>query len=525
MNKQLDNHIFKNIQSGFFIALLAMPLSLGIASASSFPPIAGLITAIVAGIVCSHLAGCKLSIKGPAAGLIVIVMATVNDLGQGDVLLGYKRALAIGVVAALCQILLALFKTAKFGKIMPPSVIHGMLAAIGVIIIAKQSHILLGNIPSGKTPFELLSEIPNSIMHANPELLFIGLITIFCMVLLPKNNNRIIKAIPPALAALLIVVPLSIVWHLHDAHSYTLFGYDFNVGPEFLINIPHSLLDSLVWPDFSILQQAIAYKYVAMLALVGSLESVLTVIAVDSITQTKKESDLNKDLLAIGVGNLISSLLGGLPMISEVVRSKANIDSKATNKWSAFFHGLFLLIAVVFFGDLLREIPLSALAAMLIMVGFKLAAPSQIKHAKSIGIDQLLMFCTTLFVTLAEDLLIGVIAGLLVKVIFHLSRGINIKDFFILKSKITHTDEQTIIEVTRALVFSNSLQLQNLLNKELNNSKKVILDVSQVNIIDHTTMTCLQNFLSKFTNEKLQILGLIKLKPVSNHCLATHKTA
>lgn len=517
----MKHEIFKNMQSGFFIALLALPLSLGIASASSFPPIAGLISAIVAGIFCSFIAGSPISIKGPAAGLIVIVMAAVYDLGNGDLVAGYKRTLAIGVIAALGQIILAFSKISKVGKVMPPSIIHGMLAAIGVIIMSKQSHILLGNIPSGKTPFELILELPHSIMHANPELLFMGVIVFICMIILPKKDSPLLKKIPPALIALSIVIPLSLIWHLHDKHSYSLFGYNFNVGPEFLVNIPSSLLNSFVFPDFSILKNLIAYKYIIMLMLVGSLESILTVIAIDSLSSNKKESDLDKDLLAIGIGNLISSLLGGLPIISEVVRSKANIDSNASNAWSAFFHGAFLLFAVLFLGNILQEIPLSALAAMLIIVGFKLASPAQFKHVKKIGNDQLLLFSATLLITLATDLLVGVFSGVLLKIFIHIIRGIKLKDFLYLHHNLTEEKNKIVIAISGPLIFSNSLQLYKLITKFLNSNKIILIDLEKAKIVDHTTLQQLQTFTRRY-EEMVVITGLNSLKSNTSHHLSTH---
>ena len=173
------------------------------------------------------------------------------------------------------------------------------------------------------------------------------------MILLPLIPNRITKAVPPAAVALLIVVPLGFYWQLLVPHAYEFFGHTFQVGPKALVNIPDSFLSSLVFPDFSILLDWHAYKYVVMLALVGSVESVLTVIAVDSMGRSK--SDLNRDLLGVGVGNLIAAFIGGLPMISEVVRSKANIDNGARDQWSNFFHGVILLLAVSFLAPLIRK--------------------------------------------------------------------------------------------------------------------------------------------------------------------------
>lgn len=520
----MSNHMLANLRSGFFIALIALPLCLGIAIASSFPPVAGLITAIVGGLVVSLIGGCQLSIKGPAAGLIVIVLASVTDLGGGDLALGYKRTLAVGVFAAVLQIIFALLKTARFGRLMPPSVIHGMLAAIGIIIVAKQIHILVGAIPHGHTTFELLYEIPASIMSINPELAFIGIFTLILMLLMPLISNRLIKSIPPALLALMVVIPLGLFWHLDKSHIYRFFDHDFKVGPEFLVNIPNSILGSLAWPDFSILTSLAAYKYVLMLALVGSVESVLTVIAIDAISN-KEKSDLDRDLLGVGVGNLLCSLIGGLPMISEVVRSKANIDSGATSRASNFFHGAFLLLAISLLAPIIKEIPLAALAAMLMVTGMRLASVGQFSHAYKVGLDQFLLFIATLITTLATDLLIGIIAGVIIKALLHTIRGVKINELFTIKfTAITETNCLKLC-INSPAIFTNYLSLQKAIINALKTADLVEINLSQARLIDHTTLSCLESLKKELGNNKIIITGLDQLNPVSNHQLATHRLA
>jgi len=491
--------------------------------ASSCPPIAGVITAIVGGLIASLFGGCRLSIKGPAAGLIVIVMATVVDLGAGDLTAGYKRMLAVGVVAACIQIIFALVGAARLGKLMPPSVIHGMLAAIGVIIISKQIHILVGSPPHGKTTFELITEIPQSILHINPELAFIGIFTLLCMILLPLIPSRITKAIPPAAIALLVVVPLGLYWQLLVPHVYEFFGHTFEVGPKALVNIPDSFISSLVMPDFSILLDLHAYKYVAMLALVGSVESVLTVIAVDSMGKTK--SNLNRDLLGVGVGNLVAAMIGGLPMISEVVRSKANIDNGARDQWSNFFHGAVLLLAVFFAAPLIREIPLAALAAMLMVTGVRLASPSMFYKTYALGRDQLLLFITTMGVTLASDLLMGVIAGILLKLCIHFVRGLKIKNLVISPVKIYEEEFNTRISLQGPAVFSNYFSVQKNIQDALKIPKPVLVDFSAATLVDHTTLNSLYALVEEVGEHKLSLVGLEKLKPLSKHYLSTHRYA
>lgn len=518
--------LLTGVKSGFFIALIALPLCLGIAMASSFPPVAGIFTAIVGGMVVSLLGGCKLSIKGPAAGLIVIVLATVTELGGGDMVLGYKRCLAVCLMAAILQIILGLFKVGRFGRLMPPSVIHGMLAAIGVIIIAKQIHILMGSTPYSKTTWALISEIPESIMSVNPELAFIGIITLFLMVSLPLIPYRFMKSIPPALIALLIVIPLGLYWHLDVQHDYTFIDYTFTVGPKGLVDIPASIFSSLVFPDFSILLDLKAYKFVLMLGLIGSIESVLTVIAVDGMCKMKEKSNLDRDLLAIGIGNFICALIGGLPMISEVVRSKANIDSGAKNHWANFFHGLFLLIAISLAAPLIREIPVAALAAMLIVIGIRLASPSMFLKTYKIGVDQLALFLTTLLVTLSTDLLVGVISGVLLKLVMHLARGVKLSSFLKVALNTTQEDAHTTrVMLVGPAIFSNYFSLQKRLNELLSNKKMVILDLSKATLVDHTTLSCLYSFLQELDEKRLEIVGLDKLTRLSNHQLSTHRFA
>lgn len=519
------NQLLPNLKSGFFISLIALPLCLGIAIASSCPPIAGVITAIVGGLIVSLIGGCNLSIKGPAAGMIVIVLGAVMELGAGDAALGYRRMLAVASVAAVLQIFFALFRTARFGRLMPPSVIHGMLAAIGVIIVSKQIHVLLGTKPHGKTTFQLLSEIPSSIMAINPALAFIGILTLAVMILWPFIPNKTIKGIPPALFALLVVVPLGLFWHLNTAHTYELFGHAFSLGPDSLVNIPTNFLSSFVLPDFSILSEPQAYKHVILLALVGSIESSLTVIAVDSLSKQKEKSNLDRDLLGLGIGNLICALIGGLPMISEVVRSKANIDSGATGRLSNFIHGAFLLLAVSLFGPIIREIPLAALAAMLMITGFRLAAPKQFVHTYKIGSDQLILFVTTLMTTLATDLLMGILAGMSVKVLLHLIRGVKPSQLFSVKAQTIDGQKDITITIKGSCVFTNYFSLQKKILEALEKTDRVVIDVSHARLIDHTTLSCLESLKNDIGNKKIDVIGLESLVGLSKHPASTHRFA
>ncbi|HEB53350.1 MAG TPA: SulP family inorganic anion transporter, partial [bacterium] len=374
-----------DLRAGFLVFLIALPLCLGIAMASGFPPIAGVMTAIIGGILGTALGSSRLTIKGPAAGLIVIAIGAVMELGHGDMQLGYERTLAVGAVAAGVQILFALFRAATVGIAMSPSVVHGMLAAIGVIIVAKQSHTVIGVTPEAKEPIELLLEIPHSIAHCNPEIFIVGGVSLLILFGWQFLRTRWAKVIPPQLVVLLIAVPAALWFDLPHSHSYDFLSGHYQVGPEYLVQLPGNLLDAITHPDFSVVFTGPSLKYIVMFALVGMIESVLSVLAVDAMDPLKRASNLNRDLLTIGIANLACAFVGGLPMISEIVRSKANIDAGAVSSRANLVHGVLLLVFVAALPGLLQTIPLAALGAMLVYTGTRLASPSEFQHAKELG--------------------------------------------------------------------------------------------------------------------------------------------
>jgi len=249
-----------DLRAGFLVFLIALPLCLGIAMASGFPPIAGVMTAIIGGVVVTFLGSARLTIKGPAAGLIVIALGAVQELGGGDPTAGYRRALAVGAVAAGVQIALALLNAASFGVAMSPSVVHGMLAAIGVIIISKQAHTLVGVAPTAKEPLQLLMEIPHSIAHANPEILFLGGVSLLILFGLPLIRSRWAKVLPAPIIVLLFAVPVSLWLDLDHSHSYAFLSHQFDIGPKFLVQLPGSLLQAVTFPDFSMVFMDLAIK-------------------------------------------------------------------------------------------------------------------------------------------------------------------------------------------------------------------------------------------------------------------------
>lgn len=508
----------KDLNAGVLVSFLALPLCLGIASASKFPPITGIFTAIVGGMIVSLLSGSRLTIKGPAAGLIAIALGAVEALG-------YEKALAAIVVASLIQVVLGLVKAGKFGNFFPVSVIHGMLAAIGVIIFSKQIHPLLGVKPEGKEPFELLAEIPNSIAHANWEVALIGILGLIIIFSFPLVKNKFIKKIPAPMLVLLMAVPLSILFGLGEFVK--------DGKSVYLVNIPTSILSGIftldipkigiTFPDFSAIFSLASLQYILMFSLIGSIESLLTVKAIDGLDPYQRKSDMNKDLVAIGVGNALVGMIGGLPMISEVARSSANVANGAKTRWANFFHGASLLIFILLLAKLIVLIPMSALAAMLIAVAYRLASPKEFIHALHVGKEQLLIFLTTLIMTLATDLLVGVGAGILMKLIVELYYGTPLKGLFTASIIIEEdTKHNTILlKITNSAVFSNYLGLKKQLDK-LPKGKHVIIDVNDAKLIDHTYMENLHQFELDYHQKggSVEIQGMEHQNPISEHPLA-----
>lgn len=512
-----------DLKAGFLVFLIALPLCLGIAMASGFPPIGGVLTAIIGGVLVTFLGSSRLTIKGPAAGLIVIAIGAVQELGQGDPWLGYRRALAVGAVAACVQIALALLRSASIGVAMSPSVVHGMLAAIGVIIISKQAHTLVGVAPESKEPLALLAEIPQSIAHANPEILVMGALSLLILFGLPLIKARWARIVPAPIIVLAVTVPMSLWFDLDHSHAYQFLSHQWHVGPDFLVQLPGSLRDAIVTPDFSMVFSGTSMKYVVMFALVGTIESTLSVIAVDAMDPERRTSNLNRDLLALSVGNLVSASVGGLPMISEIVRSKANVDAGAKSHWANFFHGAFLLVFVAAVPGLLREIPLAALAAMLVYTGTRLASPRELVHVKHIGLDQLILFVTTLMVTLATDLLIGVATGIVLKIILHRARGATFKQLFRTRVERIEEGSELRLKLHGAAAFTSLLSVRKAVATRDESCESIVIDVSDVVIVDHTFLRRVEELGNELPGVKLELRGMENLTPHSRHPHATRR--
>ncbi len=534
-------YLKQDITSGFLVFLIALPLCLGISLACGYPAIAGVFTAIVGAFLTTFISDSELTIKGPAAGLIVIAIGCVTDFG-GDGAIGgfssidmsaYRAALAVGVAAAVFQILFGLFRAGILGDFFPLAAVHGMLAAIGVIIVLKQLPVTLGVEVSGE-PLEILREMPHVIHEANPAIAAIGIVSLLIMFLWPLVGKRVklLKAVPSPLVVLLVAVPMGMGFDLLHEHSYLVQHHEYPLGDQFLVTMPgrvFGMFDEFATPDFSALAQAKAWKWVLMFFMIGSLESLLSAKAVDLLDPWKRKTNLNKDMLAVGVANLAAGMLGGVPMISEIVRSKANIDNGARTRFADMWHGVFLLACVALIPTVLHRIPLAALAAMLVYTGYRLAHPTEFVNVYRVGREQLAIFVITLVSVLATDLLVGIGIGIAAKVVIHIMNGVPVRSLF--KSYLDvepQEDGSCIIRAHHSAVFSNWIPFKRQLEDVgIVRHQDVTLDLSDTKLVDHSVMEKLHEMQADFEQEglTLSIRGLDSHQAASGHDLSARRRA
>lgn len=515
-----------DIVSGLIVFLIALPLCLGIALASGVPPMAGIFSALVGGLVVSQTSGSFVTINGPAAGLIVVVLAAVERLGGGEV--GYHATLAAIVISGLLLFVLGTCKAGELGDFIPSTVVHGMLAAIGIIIISKQLPYVLGVAPPAKEPLELIARVPEMFAHLNPEIATIGFASLAILVIHNSLTTKFFKRFPAPILVVLVSIALGNYFDLSHAHHDLIGGHTVDVSPKFLVNVSSNLLQSIAFPNFS---QFCSYGFllsVVSITLVQGVESLLSAAAVDKLDPFHRRSNLSRDLAAVGLGSALAGMIGGLPIIAEIVRSTANISSGARTRWSNFFHGGFMLAAIICCTVYINRIPLAALAALLVFTGYRLASPKAFKEAYDVGPEQLLIFLVTIIVTLTSDLLIGVAAGIATKFTILLLSGVSPQALF--RANVTVTDNgagSVFVQVNDSVIFSNYLSLKKQLEK-ITGAKDLQVDLSKAKVVDHTVMERLHEYSEEYFNLNkgvCHITGLSSHTRASRHPFSACKLA
>jgi MFS superfamily sulfate permease-like transporter len=494
-----------DLTAGFLVFLIALPLCLGIAKASGFPPVAGALTAVVGGLLSGLFSNSELTIKGPAAGMIAIVLGAMTDFGftagtdaYAD-MHAYKLVLAIGVVAGAAQVLFGLFRAGILCEFFPLAPVHGLLASIGLIIIAKQIHPVLGVASPKDGPVGCYAKIPQSIMNMDAKVASIGLLSLAIMFLYPvlKSRVKVVGKVPAQLLVLLIAIPLGQALHLPS---------------DKLISLPEKMTDAIAFPDFSQVLGSTSLKWVLMFALVGTLESMLSAKAIDLLDPWKRKTDMNRDLLGVGVANTAAAAIGGLPMISEILRSSANIGNGARTRTSNAAHGLFLLLSIVLLAPLVKLIPLAALGAMLVFAGFRLASPKEFLHMWKAGPGQFVIFCLTIAFIIPEGhLLNGIFVGVAAELLLNIFAGASI--FSLFKPHVeTTTDRGDVrLNVAGSLTFTNWIPfLKQLRQADMARGDRLVLDLTEAHPVDRTARDKLAVLQREFTGDgrELQVLGL-----------------
>ena len=457
----------KNLFSGFVVSLIALPLGLGLALASGAPPISGIIAAIVGGTVVAIIGGSNVTITGPGNGLVVVILAAITNLGNGDMQQGFLYTLAAIVVSGIIMILLGFLRMGSLGDFFPSSAIQGMLAAIGIGIFAKQIHVMLGNTAAKGSIIELLLQVPEGIINfikaGNSSAFYaglVGIISLLIMIFYPKIRNRYLKLIPAPMWIVLLSVGLYFYFDYFSASDYP-------IDKSLLINLPDDILSNFAFPDFGKIYEIDFISAVISITLIASIESLLSIKAVDKLDALKRRSNVNKDIRALGIATVISGFLGGLNVVTVIARSSVN--NKGSNRSANFFHASFLVLFILLFATELRKIPLPALAAILVYTGYKLASPENIKKVFLVGKEQLIIFLITLLVTISTSLISGILAGIFATFIIHMIINKNAKLFFknILKPNVLmfKQDHKYYVSVKNFASFLNYTKLKDKLNQ------------------------------------------------------------
>tara|TARA_B110000093_G_C12966985_1_gene410129 strand:- start:2171 stop:4396 length:2226 start_codon:yes stop_codon:yes gene_type:complete len=492
--KGLKENWRNDLSAAISVSLVALPLALGIAVASEVSPMAGVLSAIIGGVVTTFFRGGHLAINGPAAGLIAVILGGLVAL-DGNI----NYVLAAIVVSGGIQTILGFLKMGRFAKLLPSSVLHGILAAIGVIIFTKQIHYALGTTSDAKTIVGTLIDAFYKIPEINPFVFLIALVGILVLVFYKKINTKFIRMIPAPMWVLILSIPLVFAFDFFNEHSLSFFGKNYGVGPELLIEIPDNPLDSIMHPDFGMIGTTAFWLTVLSITMIASVETLASARAVDKLDPYKRTTNLNKDLIGVGLSTMVSGALGGLPIITVIVRSTVNVNSNAKTKWSNFYHGIFLILFVLILAPVLRSVPLAALAAILVHTGFKLASPKVFKHAYDQGVEQLLFLSSTLIITLFTDLLYGIMGGILITLFLHmLLAKVGFLRFFkmIYKSgsKVYRLENGSYdVKLKGISNFLYALQLDKLL-EEIPEGSTVRIDMSKTRLVDLSIMENLIDF-------------------------------
>ncbi|GAA4279567.1 SulP family inorganic anion transporter [Aquimarina mytili] len=528
-NKTSDfiSQLPKNMFSGFVVSLIALPLGLGLALASEAPPISGIIAAVVGGIIVSIFGGSNVTITGPGNGLVVVLLGAITTLANGDVYQGYIFTLAAIICSGALMIIIGQLRLGILSDFFPSSAIQGMLAAIGISIFAKQFHVMLANTSIKGDTLSLLADIPGSISSLLvPDqyhiliAAIVGVLSLFIMVFYGKIRNKYFQLLPAPMWIVLLAIGLSYYYEFFSSDQYP-------ISANLLVQIPDNVLSNFPTPDFSLVLDPKFIGVVMAITLISSIESLLSIKAVDKLDPFKRRSNVNKDLTALGIASIASGFLGGLNVVTVIARSSVNVNNGGANRSANFFHSVFLILFVVLFQDQLKRIPLTALAAILVYTGYKLAAPKNLKDIAKIGKEQVLIFFATIIATITTNLITGILIGILATIIIHFILNKSIMFFVrnLFKPNVLMFKEggsgTYFISVKGFSSFLNYSRLKRKLDT-IPENQDAIIDFSFCDFVDYTVQESLLGYQDSFTRKggSFEITGLDIHGASSEHPLA-----
>lgn len=536
MNKPSPFRLFlgdlpKNIFSGFVVSLIALPLGLGLAIASEAPPLAGIIAAVVGGIVVAVLGGSHLTIAGPGNGLVIVILSAIVGMGEGDLYQGYLYTLAAIMVSGLLMFIFGVFRLGALSEFFPSTALQGMLAAIGVGILAKQFHVMLGFTDIKGNTINQLILIPGSVKNllSNPsgEIILagsIGVLSLAFLFLYSRMRNPLLQLIPAPMWV--VIVSIGVMYY----YDLVLKTPDV-LGPKLMITLPENLMDALPRPDFGKLLSSDFIGYSLSITLVAVIESLLSIKAVDKLDPMKRRSNINKDLRALGIANGISGFLGGLNVVTVIARSSVNVNNGATNRSANFFHAAFLVVFILLFSQQIQKIPMPALAAILVYTGYRLATPENLFRIYKIGKEQAIIFLSTLVATLMTSLTTGILLGLLATLVVHVvlnKSGVLFSRNWLKPNVLMYLEEETgnyYVSVKNFCSFLNFFKLKAKLD-EIPPSAHAIVDFSLCEFVDHTVMEGLNDYSRGFARKGgfFEIIGLDIHEAETEHPFAIRKS-
>jgi MFS superfamily sulfate permease-like transporter len=521
----------KDILAGFSVSLVALPLSLGIAIAMNLPPealLAGIFAAIVGGVFTSIVRSGSVSINGPSPALIGIVVSGMGVLGA------WEYMLAAFICAGVLQAIFGIFKLGGLADFIPSSVVQGMMAAIGVIILAGQIHPGLGVEIGKMNDFDKLMAIPNSIAHMNPLIAIIFFNSLFILAIHPQVTNRFIKYVPAPIWLVLLAIPLYMFFQFYTGGQTAILGKTHVLNPTkdlIYFPLPSSLNISEIFtfPNFSKISSIGFWVVVISVFLVSTIETLGSAKAIDNIDPLKRKTNLNKDVTAMGLSTILSGFIGGLPIIAVIARSSVNINHGAMTRLSNFVHGTLILLFVFLLSDYIMLVPKAALMAILVYTGYKLASPKVFKDAGLKGYEQFLILTITLVSTLMTDLNRGILIGILFTLVIHLIRShLTAKLFFKYLSKpnfnLARIDDHYHLKVKGVANFASIIKLRKLLNGVPENDQ-IVFDFSRTRLIDFSMLEFVNSWGKDYQsdqNGKYEVIGLDEHLTTSSHPYTIH---